>query len=307
MRVLEYDNVRKSFGDNEAVRGVSMHVDKGEVFGLLGPNGAGKTTLIRCALDIIRPNSGEVKLFGEPLRRDMLQRLSYLPEERGLYKKTKVLESLMYFGRIRGMSNSEAKKKAMRWLARVGMADEAQSPVPSLSKGMSQKVQIASTLMSEPELVILDEPFSGLDPVNTQLIKEIIDERRATGQTTVLSTHMMNQVQALCDRVGLINRGQLMVYGSLSEVRRNYSQPMVRVEISSEELPAGLPHVLKAEPDDKGILVTLDAHDAEAFLPALVSQTVVHRYEPVLASMQDIFVDVVTKDATSVPQESTVG
>jgi len=279
-----------------------MSVDQGEVFGLLGPNGAGKTTLIRCALDIIRPNSGSVKLFGEALDRRMLQRLAYLPEERGLYKKTKVIESLSYFGRLRGMTGKEAHDKALRWLARVGLADEAKSPVNSLSKGMSQKVQIAGALMNEPELVILDEPFSGLDPVNTQLVLDIIDERRETGQTTVLSTHMMNQVQALCDRVGLISRGQLMVYGTLADVRREYSRPMVRVEIVETTFPEGLPHVVSVSADKEAFLVTLDQNDASDFLPALVAKATVLRFEPVLASMQDIFVDVVTKDATLAPE-----
>ncbi len=217
-RVLEFANVGKTFGKTEALRGVSLSVHSGEIFGLLGPNGAGKTTLIRIGLDILRPDHGTVTLFGSPLHRDTLDRVAYLPEERGLYKKTKVVDALVYFGRLKGLTRRAAKAATAHWLDKVGMSHVARQNVETLSKGMSQKVQLAATLLSEPELCVLDEPFSGLDPLNVDLVKRLIQERRNKGQTTILSTHMMSQVEALCDRVALIHAGERVIYGPLNEV-----------------------------------------------------------------------------------------
>ena len=296
--VLRYEDVRKTYGRTEALRGVSLEVRDGEVFGLLGPNGAGKTTLIRIGLDILRPDSGAVTLFGAPLHRDTLDRVSYLPEERGLYKKTKVLDALTYFGRLKGLSQSDARDASSRWLEKVGMGHVAKKNVETLSKGMSQKVQIAGALLSEPELCVLDEPFSGLDPVNMDLVKRLILERRRAGRATILSTHMMNQVEALCDRVAVIHAGQRVVYGPLREVRREYSHPTVRVRVDGE-LPE-LPLVEAITETAEGLELRLrdDAAPSELLRALVDAGVTVHHFEELLATMEQIFLQAVREDPT---------
>ena len=292
--VLVFDEIHKSYGDTVALRGVSFEVHRGEVFGLLGPNGAGKTTLIRILMDIIRADSGRIHLFGEPFRREHLDRLGYLPEERGLYTKQPVLRVMTYFGSLKGLDRPEARKRASSWLERVGLSEVASWRVERLSKGMSQKVQIASTLLSEPELCVLDEPSSGLDPLNVRLVEELILERRRAGRTTILSTHQMNQVEELCDRVALVHRGQLMVYGEVNEVRGRYSLPEVRVRVKGD-LPS-LPGVEKeeSEGDSTWRLLLGQGTSPDAVLAALVHAGArVDRFEKVLAPMEDIFVQVV--------------
>ena len=192
-------------------------------------DGAGKSTLIRILMDIIRPDSGEVRVFGEPRRRAHLDRLGYLPEERGLYTKLTVTDVMTYFGALKGLSRAEARRRSSEWLERVELPHVAGWKIDRLSKGMSQKVQIASVLLADPELCVLDEPTTGLDPVNVGLVQDLLLERRRSRRTTILSTHQMNQVEALCDRVAMINRGRLMVYGEVDEVRRDHSLPEVRV------------------------------------------------------------------------------
>ena len=233
MGILEYRSVTKRFGRSTALDAVSLDVEPGEVFGLLGPNGAGKTTLIRIGLDILRADEGEVRLFGGPVDGDVLDRTAYLPEERGVYRRAKVRELLVYLGKLKGMRRADAQRATADWLSRVGLAHVADQRVESLSKGMTQKVQIAACLMSEPELCILDEPFSGLDPVNVALVTGLIEDRRARGKTTVLSTHMMHQVEALCDRVALVHHGRLIVYGQLDDIRREHSPNGSTTPISS--------------------------------------------------------------------------
>ncbi|MEM9071421.1 MAG: ATP-binding cassette domain-containing protein [Myxococcota bacterium] len=291
--VLVYRNVGKRFGDTRALSDVSLEVRRGEVFGMLGPNGAGKTTLIRIGLDILRPDEGDVTLFGQPLHRDTLDRVSYLPEERGLYKKTKVIDALVYFGRLKGLTRKNAKSAAEMWLEKVGMEHVARKNVETLSKGMSQKVQIAGALLSDPELCVLDEPFSGLDPINVDLVKRLILERRTTGRATILSTHMMSQVEALCDRVALIHQGRRVIYGKLSEVRRDHSHPMVRVRFVGD-LPE-LPSVVRTTETAEGLELRLeDGADPGQVLEALVAAGVrVTHFEEVLATMEQIFLTTV--------------
>jgi len=296
---LAFDDVHKSYGSFQALKGVTLEVRPGEVFGLLGPNGAGKTTLIRIALDIIRADEGTVTLFGRPLQREDLDRVSYLPEERGLYKRQRVLEVLVYFAELKGLTRPEAKRRSMAWLEKVGLADHARSRVDRLSKGMSQKVQIASTLLIEPDLCVLDEPFSGLDPVNVQLVKDLILERREAGRATILSTHRMNQVEALCDRVAMIDRGELVVYGDTEEVRRVHSHPEARVRLASGTLPEVEGAVRASLTPDGSWLVRLEDEVApEAYLTALIAAgaAVVH-FEQVLAPIEQVFLDVVGRAA----------
>lgn len=299
MSDLAFDDVHKSYGSFQALKGVTLEVRRGEVFGLLGPNGAGKTTLIRIALDIIRADSGTVTLFGRPLQREDLDRVSYLPEERGLYRRQRVIEVLTYFAELKGLTRADARDRAMHWLDKVGLAGHARDRVDRLSKGMSQKVQIASTLMTEPELCVLDEPFSGLDPVNVQLVKDLMVERREAGLATILSTHLMNQVEALCDRVAMIDRGELVVYGDTQEVRRVHSHPEARVRLASGSLPE-VPGAVRATltPDGSWLVRLEDEVAPETYLAALVGEgaKVIH-FEQVLAPIEQVFLDVVGRAA----------
>lgn len=290
--VLDYRAVSKRFGQHTALEGVSLEVVEGEVFGLLGPNGAGKTTLIRIGLDILRADEGEVALFGAAPSREALDRTAYLPEERGVYRRAKVRELLTYLGRLKGLKRVAARAAADHWLERVGMSHVAEQRVESLSKGMTQKVQIAACLMTEPELCVLDEPFSGLDPINVALVTDLIEERRRAGRTTVLSTHMMHQVEALCDRVALIHRGDLVVYGRLDEIRRRHSPNDVIVWTATDLAALGI----QATPHKAGgWRVELPSSATPAgYLHELVRNGVsIERYEPVVARMDEIFVNLV--------------
>ncbi len=294
MSLLVFDGIHKSYGETVALRGISFEVRAGEVFGLLGPNGAGKTTLMRILMDIIRADSGTITLFGERHRREHLDRLGYLPEERGLYKKQPVLHVMTYFGTLKGLDRTEARRKSREWLERLGLGEVASWRVERLSKGMSQKVQIASTLLADPDLCVLDEPSTGLDPLNVRLVEELIRERRGRGKTTILSTHQMNQVEEICDRVALVHRGRLMVYGEVNEVRRRYSLPEVRVRVEGE-MPS-LPGVERAESegDSTWRLLLRDGTRPDEILGSLVRAGArVDRFEKVLAPMEEIFVRVV--------------
>jgi ABC-2 type transport system ATP-binding protein len=294
MSILTFDEIEKSYGSTAALRGVSFEVHAGEIFGLLGPNGAGKSTLIRILMDIIRADRGTVRIFGEPRRREHLDRLGYLPEERGLYTKQPVIDVMTYFGALKGLNRHDARERSQQWLQKVELPHVASWKVDRLSKGMSQKVQIASVLLTDPEVCVLDEPTTGLDPVNVRLVQDLLLERRARGRTTILSTHHMNQVEALCDRVALINQGRLVVYGAVDEVRRHHSLPEVRVQA-----PGPLPRIPEVERvvqenDSTWRLLLMDGTRPASVLKSLVSAgATIDRFEPVLAPMEDIFLRVV--------------
>jgi ABC-2 type transport system ATP-binding protein len=291
MSLLVLDDVTKRYGEKVALSGVSFAVENGEVFGLLGPNGAGKTTTIRVVMDIVRADSGRVEVFGEPLRREHLERLAYLPEERGLYTKQKVIDVMVYFAKLKGLSGAEARARATSWLDRLGLGATANQSVERLSKGMSQKVQIASTLLSSPELAVLDEPFSGLDPVNTALVRDLIAEVRSSGRSIILSTHQMSMVETLCDRVALLSEGRRVIYGSVKDVRREYSSPEVRVVLEGP-LPT-LPGVERtvAEAENAHRLLLAPGSDPQRVLEALVATGArIDKFERVLAPMEDIFI-----------------
>lgn len=293
MEVLAYRGVSKRFGGRTALDTVSLEVGPGEVFGLLGPNGAGKTTLIRIGLDILRADEGEVSLFGAAPTPQTLDRTAYLPEERGVYRRAKVRELLAYLGRLKGMKRAAAHDAGDHWLERVGLSEVADQRVESLSKGMTQKVQIAACLMNEPELCVLDEPFSGLDPVNVALVTELIEERRQSGRTTVLSTHMMHQVEALCDRVALIHRGNLVVYGQLDEIRRRYSPHEVMVWTAMDLVALGV-QATQRKAGCWHVELPQSATPAGYLNDLVRSGVLVDRYEPLVARMDEIFVHLVT-------------
>jgi len=300
--VLAVDDLAKAYGETVALDGVSFTVGRGEVFGLLGPNGAGKSTLIRILMDIIRSDRGTIAVFGERHHRSHLDRIGYLPEERGLYAKHKVLEVMVYLGRLKGLDRATAHARSLAWLDRFDLGHTARWRIDRLSKGMSQKVQIATVLLPEPELCVLDEPFSGLDPVNVRLVETLIRERRAGGWATILSTHQMGQVENLCDRVAMIHHGRRVVYGTLGDVRRAHSLPEVGVD-SPGPLPP-LDGVVEALPEGTGrwrLRLSKDM-DAQRVLAALLEHGVrIERFERLLAPMADIFIRVARGDVA--PEE----
>ncbi len=294
MSIVAFQDLRKSYGTTPALRGVTFEVPQGQIFGLLGPNGAGKSTLIRILMDIIRPDSGEVRLFGEPRTREHLDRLGYLPEERGLYTKLPVVEVMTYFGALKGLSRAEARRRALVWLEKVELPHVAAWKIERLSKGMSQKVQIAATLLSDPDVCVLDEPTTGLDPVNVRLVQDLLVERRRNGRTTILSTHQMNQVEALCDRVAFINKGELMEYGEVDEVRRRYSRPEIRVHATGPLPRVPVASDMIAEEDGSWRVMLANGAAPNDVLRALVTAgACIDRFEQVLAPMDDIFLRVV--------------
>lgn len=240
---LVADCVSKHFQSTHAVKGLSFQVPSGSVFGLLGPNGAGKTTLIRMLLDIIKPDSGTIRYDGNILDGRMKEKISYLPEERGLYRKMKVSDLLDYFARLKGLSLHQAKANRQRYLERLNMMDTGRQRIEELSKGNQQKIQILSVLVSEPEVVVLDEPFAGLDPINTLETKLLLQEERSKGKTIILSTHQMNQAEELCDFVLMMNEGRRVLYGALSELVAQYSEDALLLDCPGLPGPiAGVRH-----------------------------------------------------------------
>jgi ABC-2 type transport system ATP-binding protein len=298
MLIAQFKNLVKSYGDTPALRGVTFDVHGGEIFGLLGPNGAGKSTVIRILMDIIRADAGDVHVFGQPRRREHLDRMGYLPEERGLYTRLNVLDVMTYFGTLKGLTRADARRRAGEWLERVELPHVGTWKVDRLSKGMSQKVQIASVLLSDPELCVLDEPTTGLDPVNVRLVQDLLHERRRNGRTTILSTHHMNQVEALCDRVALINRGRLVVYGTVADVRRQHSLPEVRVHADGP-LPrvAGVVNAIDESDGIVRLMLADGVAPADALTAMVRAGARITRFEPMLAPMEDIFLRVVREEA----------
>ena len=289
--VLSARNLSKRYGSHVAVDDLSFEVRQGEVFGLLGPNGAGKTSTIRILMDIFKADTGEVELLGgRPGERR--ERVGYLPEERGLYRDQRVLEVLVYLGRLKGVDGATAKDRALALLERVELEEWSGKRVKELSRGMQQKVQFIACLIHDPELLILDEPFQGLDPVNVEMIKGLMRSLVSEGKTIVLSAHQMNLVEELCDRILLIDEGRALLYGSLKEIKRDFAPDSVRVR--APELPADLPGVAGIERQGDVTLLTLDGIGAQEFLAALVERKVqVESFERATVPLNDIFVAMV--------------
>ncbi len=237
MDCIEAEGIFKSYEDVEAVKNIGFSVKDSEVFGLLGPNGAGKTTAIRMLLDIIKPDRGSIKIFGRHFSEETKSRIGYLPEERGLYEELTVMQNLRYLAALKGAQPAAARKRALLMLKEVSLSDFADKRLGMLSKGMKQLVQLIATLIHEPRLLILDEPFSGLDPANREVVKKIILEQKRQGKTIVLSTHMMNEVEELCDRILMINLGRRVLYGSLDDIKARYASNCVYIEFTGR-LPA---------------------------------------------------------------------
>ncbi len=291
--MIQVENLVKHYAHVRAVDGVSFSVARGEIFGLLGPNGAGKTTTIRMMMDILKPDSGTIQIMGQPASEAVKSRIGYLPEERGLYRNFKLLECLTYLGALKGMPRKAARQRAEALLERVGLEEYAQRKIKELSKGMAQKAQFVATIVHDPELLIMDEPFQGLDPVNTELLKTILREEQDRGKTIILSTHNMNQVEELCQRILLIDHGQVVLYGSLDEIKARYAEHAVLLEC--EALPASLSGVRRIEPVDHAYQLILEPDSSpQAILRQLVAADAgVRRFEVVLPPLEQIFITVV--------------
>jgi ABC-2 type transport system ATP-binding protein len=303
--VIDIRSITKRYTGHTAVRELTLGVTRGAVYGLLGPNGAGKTTTIRMIMNIIVPDEGGITLFGVPASgRDLSHRIGYLPEERGLYRKMKVLDLLVFLAEAKGVRRRAAKRQSRHWLDRLGLMDWAAKRVDDLSKGMQQKVQFISTVLHEPELLILDEPFSGFDPVNTQLMKDVVMELARQGTTVLFSTHIMEQAEKLCDSVCIIARGEKVVDGRLADVKREHGGQHVIIAVENGLASIGFvlsDPALVAKSDSYGQYAELelaDDADPQRLLGEIVRAGArVSRFEVAEPTLNKIFIDLVGADA----------
>jgi len=294
------DKISKSFGEFTAVNELSLAVYPGRVFGLLGPNGAGKTTTIRMIVNITAPDSGRIELFGQQVTPELQDRIGYLPEERGLYKKMKVGEQIKYFAALKSVNAKEAESRADRWLQRLKLMEWKNKKASELSKGMQQKVQFLNAIIHEPDLLILDEPFSGLDPVNVEVLKEIILELKASGKTIIFSTHQMEVAEKICDDICLVNRSRKVLEGSIREVKRGFSRNAVALRlVGGESVLQNDQLISHLKRDSDGIEVLLaEAASPQTLLKELIAaDAVVERFEMIEPSLHDIFIEKVTESA----------
>lgn len=302
MALIECKNVCKNFGTKVALDNVSLDVPEGKIYGLLGPNGAGKTTMIRIINRITIPNSGEVLFNGRPITQRDVEKIGYLPEERGLYRKMEVGDQAMYLAQLKGMSEKDARAELKKWFVKFGIQDWWKKKVEELSKGMAQKVQFITTVVHKPSLMILDEPFSGFDPVNAELIRKEILELKEQGATIILSTHNMESVEELCDNIALINKSHLVLSGAVDEIRRQYGNNHVELIYSGENALApveGLFSVI-SDADDNGRHTAVLSLDHEGLgnevLTAVIGQgLLVNSFKELLPRMNDIFIKLVTE------------
>jgi ABC-2 type transport system ATP-binding protein len=291
--MLEVRDVVKRYDDRVVVNGVSFDVRPGEIFALLGPNGAGKTTLIRMITDILRPDEGTVRLDGRPVSDQDRGRIAYLPEERGLYRRSRVVDVLAYYGELKGMSGRASKEAANRLLERVQLSERAKDQVQALSKGNQQKVQLCTALIGEPRVLILDEPFTGLDPVNVQLLEEILTQVRAQGAIVLLSTHQMNKVEQLCDRALMINRGHMVLYGTLRDIRRQHADHAVRIRAHGPIGPVPGVRSVEAMNGDHKLVLEPTATTSQVLRELLARGVEIESFGVSDLPLEDIFIKVV--------------
>ena len=302
MGLIECKDVCKSFGEKVALDNVSIDIPKGKIYGLLGPNGAGKTTLIRIINRITIPNSGSVLFNGKPITQDDVEKIGYLPEERGLYRKMKVGEQAMYFAQLKGMSAREAGHELKKWFVRFGIESWWNKKVEELSKGMAQKVQFITTVVHKPSLLILDEPFSGFEPVNAQVIREEILRLRDEGATIILSTHNMESVEELCDNITLINKSKVVISGGVDEIRRKYGNNNVEVVYTGAAAVTSVPgsFTVLSDVDDSGrhtaVLALEEGADTNSAITQMMSAGLkISSFKELVPRMNDIFIKLVTE------------
>ncbi len=300
--MLKVSNLRKEFSTVVAVDGVSLEARRGEILGLIGPNGAGKTTTIRMILNIIQPDSGTITFDGKPFNEGIRNLLGYLPEERGLYRKNKLLNAILYFASLKGIETAEAKRRAYKWLERFDLLNNYQSKVEELSKGNQQKVQFIISILHDPQLVILDEPFSGLDPVNQIILKDILLELKQQGKAVIFSTHQMEQAEKLSDEICLINRGKMVLEGSVKEIKQRFGKNSVHLEYEGNgSFLKDLPFVRQSTVyENYAELVLTDSIQSHEILEALSSKLEIRKFEYVEPSLNSIFIEVV-----GVPEANT--
>jgi ABC-2 type transport system ATP-binding protein len=295
---ISVNQISKSYGDFVAVNDLSMEVKTGSIFGLLGPNGAGKSTTIRMIVNIILPDTGQIMLFGRPMSAKLQERVGYLPEDRGLYKKMKIGEQLAFFAELKGLRRHEAQKRIDDWLDRIEMTEWKNKKWEELSKGMQQKVQFVSTILHSPDLVILDEPFSGLDPISAGLLKEIVQELKENNKTIIFSTHLMEQAEELCDEICLINHGRKVLGGSVREIKRGFGWRYIAIDGENyEPTLRNNPLVKEFTPNrDHTEIILQDGADPQSLLRQLVADGArLTRFEMVAPSLNEIFIESVKK------------
>lgn len=294
---LQVAGISKTYASVQAVKDLSFEVGYGEIFGLLGPNGAGKTTAIRMILDIIRPDSGRIEILGGPMNEDKKSRIGYLPEERGLYDDMTLIDTLVYLGQLKGLSRSTAEKRAEEYLRTVELWEAHNRKIEALSRGMGQKAQFVAAVMHDPELIIIDEPFSGLDPINTRVIKKLLYSMRERGAAIIMSTHQMHQVEEMCERILLIDRGERVLYGKLDEIRQDFAGNAVEIELHGDpgEIP-GVERVISRNGSYRMMLA--ENTQPDQVLKSLVgrSDLTVERFERVHMALDEIFVKVVGRE-----------
>ena len=302
--IIECRNVCKNFGEKVALDNVSVSVPKGGIFGLLGPNGAGKTTLIRIINRITIPNGGEVLFDGRPITQSDVEKIGYLPEERGLYRKMEVGDQAMYLAQLKGMSAAEARKALKEWFVRFGIQDWWKKKVEELSKGMAQKVQFITTVVHKPSLMILDEPFSGFDPVNAELIRKEILRLKDEGATIILSTHNMESVEELCDNIALINKSHLVITGGVNEIRHKYGNNNIELVYTGEDKVKDAEGIFKVLSDEDNAgrhpaVLTLgeNVSSNDALSVLLGQDIIVNSFKELIPRMNDIFIKLVTEEA----------
>ncbi len=302
--IIECRNVCKNFGEKVALDNVSVSVPKGGIFGLLGPNGAGKTTLIRIINRITIPNGGEVLFDGRPITQSDVEKIGYLPEERGLYRKMEVGDQAMYLAQLKGMSAAEARKALKEWFVRFGIQDWWKKKVEELSKGMAQKVQFITTVVHKPSLMILDEPFSGFDPVNAELIRKEILRLKDEGATIILSTHNMESVEELCDNIALINKSHLVITGRVNEIRHKYGNNNIELVYTGEDKVKDAEGIFKVLSDEDNAgrhtaVLTLgeNVSSNDALSVLLGQDIIVNSFKELIPRMNDIFIKLVTEEA----------
>jgi len=290
MPTVEVNQIAKAFGQTQAVADVSFAVGQGEIFGLLGPNGAGKTTTIRMILDIFKPDRGNVSILGGQMTEEKKNRVGYMPEERGLYQDMILDQCLVYLGQLKGMSKSDAQQRVAGYLERFDLAQARRKKVKELSRGMQQKAQIISTVLHDPELLILDEPFSGLDPVNTQLAMDLLVEMGKAGKSIIMSTHIMHQVEELCDRIVLINRGRNVLYGELDQIRREHSGNAVVVQAVGPLPPLSGVEATSNHNGAVYLTLSIGATPQDVLEQLLAEQVTVERFEIAVPTLDEIFI-----------------